>query len=439
MTEETKSTGIANDLSENTVTTDPPNSSFNHKSHKKETICVAVIFLIVISWIGIIDKKTEEYIDDNIVSAATAFVSARAINAAVSLIQSASFSVMIMSVNPGEVLDPINDMVEDFSTVMKISLASLATQKILIEIISTNFFKIILTIGGLLFIVTLYFGSNQLVSKFFKIFLTVGMLRFLLIIVLAGSTLADSAFLQEETNSEIKNLSQQKEVFKAAQQENQFSKEIQAKLNKKLEQHIKQKENILQKIQVAQKPLQEVQESLSVAEKHLQKLSEGRSILDSLNLMQSDPEYEAAKETQQQAAEQVEMWAKRLEEYNEQLKENNEMIQNIQASLSGREKGSFLGKLKKQAASIKNALSLDNRKDVSNNFMDTAIRLIALFIIKTIALPLLFLYIVIKGFQGIWQINLPEFLTTKSEEGKELLETMRKSKKSDPAKRNGQA
>jgi hypothetical protein len=115
------------------------------------------------------------------------------------------------------------------------------------------------------------------------------------------------------------------------------------------------------------------------------------------------------------------------------------MIKDIQAILSGREKGSFLGNLKKQSAGIKNALSMDNIKDVADNFMDTAIRLIALFILKTIVLPLFFLYIVIKGFERIWQVNLPEFLNTKSEEGKELLATMRESKKSETGEGNGQS
>jgi|GEM_PF-1050415 hypothetical protein len=439
MIKKTKSSRTANDLSEKSATTKPKNFSPNHKSYNKKAICVVVILLILISWASIIDKKTEDYVDKNILSAATAFGSARLINATVSVIQSASFSALVMSVNPGQILDPINDMVEDFSTVMKISLASLIIQKILIEVISTDFFKIIFTVGGLLFITTLYFGPKQLVSNFFKVFLTVAMLRFLLLIVLAGSMLADSAFLQKETDSEIDKLSQQEQEFKAAQQESQLSEKKQAELSKELEQYTKKKETILKRIQAARQSLQEAQESFSDAEKYLQKLSEGRSVLDSLNVMKSDPKYDAAKETQQQAAKQVEMWDEKLEEYNEQLAENNEMIKDIQAILSGREKGSFLGNLKKQSAGIKNALSMDNIKDVADNFMDTAIRLIALFILKTIVLPLFFLYIVIKGFERIWQVNLPEFLNTKSEEGKELLATMRESKKSETGEGNGQS
>jgi len=106
-------------------------SPFHISKYKKKSICVAIILLILISWFGIIDKKTEKYIDQTMVTALVAFGSARTINAADSLIKSADVSVMFLSASPGTILDPVDDMVEDFSTIMKISTASLVLQKII--------------------------------------------------------------------------------------------------------------------------------------------------------------------------------------------------------------------------------------------------------------------------------------------------------------------
>lgn len=409
-------------------------SLFHVRNYKKKSICVLVLLLILISWLGIIDKKTEYYIDQAMVNAVVAFGAARGINAAVSVIKSTEVSAMFVSAGIGKVLDPVDDMVEDFSTIMKISLASLASQKIIIEIVSSNFFKILLTIGGLLFIATLLFGPQGLTNIFFKIFLTAGMLRFLLIVILAGSTFADSAFLKERTEAEIQKVQQQEEEFQAARKKTKLSEEKQAELKEKLTKQLEQRKDIRHQIENADQSLQESQKKLSAAEERLKEASKGRLTLDSLNFMkEEDPQYKSAKKAQEASAEEVEKWSERLEELNERLEEKNESIKEIKAVLAGRDEGSFLGEMKRKISGIKEALSLENIKQTAQNFMETSIRLIALFVIKTIVLPLVFLYIGIKGFEKIWKINLPEFIREKKTEGKEMLAKMQGDKTGEHA------
>ena len=85
-----------------------------------------------------IDEQSTAYVDDAFERALITFALARASNAAISLLQGTELDIQPWGVGVtltvGEVLDPVNDMVERFSWVMMASLVSLGIQKFLIEI-----------------------------------------------------------------------------------------------------------------------------------------------------------------------------------------------------------------------------------------------------------------------------------------------------------------
>ncbi len=80
------------------------------------------------------DQQGHAYLDDTLVKAGAAFVVARALNAAISVLQSFTLTPFIGQVSLGEVLDPINDLVERFSWVMLAVTVAVGTQKLLLEI-----------------------------------------------------------------------------------------------------------------------------------------------------------------------------------------------------------------------------------------------------------------------------------------------------------------
>ena len=51
---------------------------------------------------------------------------------------------MVASFGLGEALDPLNDLVEQYSTLMKYAIASLLVQKLLLTITSNIVFKLLL-------------------------------------------------------------------------------------------------------------------------------------------------------------------------------------------------------------------------------------------------------------------------------------------------------
>jgi predicted ATP-dependent Lon-type protease len=98
----------------------------------KALVSVLIVVLVALSSTRVLDDYVDEYTNESIRNAALTYASARGINALVSVLQSTEVEVGVIvsgSMTIGEVLDPLNDMIERFSSVMTWVLASLAAQK----------------------------------------------------------------------------------------------------------------------------------------------------------------------------------------------------------------------------------------------------------------------------------------------------------------------
>lgn len=105
----------------------------------------------------IVDEKSTEYIDNSLTNAGTAFVLARSFNAIVSVFQESEVQLepagVGVSLALGQVLDPVNDLVERFSWIMLASLTSLGIQKFLVEITPFVSIQILLSLALMIFVV----------------------------------------------------------------------------------------------------------------------------------------------------------------------------------------------------------------------------------------------------------------------------------------------
>lgn len=108
-------------------------------------ILLCSIFLLFTS----IDLSSRELIDNSFDQALIVFGSAKALNAVISLAQGTELGGIGATIAIGEVLDPINDLVEQFSWVMLAALTSLGLQKIVMNFITSDFFNIIFVLSVL--------------------------------------------------------------------------------------------------------------------------------------------------------------------------------------------------------------------------------------------------------------------------------------------------
>jgi hypothetical protein len=98
---------------------------------------IAAVLLLALAFSGALDAPGQRYVDDGIQRALIAFAVARSLNGVISVAQGTEVALepggVGVKLAPGEILDPLNDLVEQFSWIMLASSASLGVQKILLS------------------------------------------------------------------------------------------------------------------------------------------------------------------------------------------------------------------------------------------------------------------------------------------------------------------
>ena len=102
--------------------------------------------LLVIALSFTIDENAKKLIDESFKQAVIVFGSAKALNGVISLAQGTEIDLPFVVIAIGEILDPINDLVEQFSLIMLASLISLGIQKILLNFVTNEIFNYILIV-----------------------------------------------------------------------------------------------------------------------------------------------------------------------------------------------------------------------------------------------------------------------------------------------------
>lgn len=154
--------------------------SQKNKINKFIVLLVSVV-LIIFSMFVNIDQKGESIVEDSLENAVKVFAVAKGLNAAISLAQGTEISPPGFTITIGEVLDPVNDLVEQFSWIMLASITSLGIQKILLNFVTGDVFTF-LVIGSIIVVNLWMFlrfqNDTRLRNIFFKMTIVLIFLRF---------------------------------------------------------------------------------------------------------------------------------------------------------------------------------------------------------------------------------------------------------------------
>lgn len=120
---------------------------------RKVIVVLSVAALIVCSWLAPLDAPAMEQVDAGLKRALLSFATARALNAVISVAQGTEASIQPLgfgvTLTPGQVLDPVNDLVEQFSNLMLVASVVFGVQKVLISIGSYWPISLLLTVAAL--------------------------------------------------------------------------------------------------------------------------------------------------------------------------------------------------------------------------------------------------------------------------------------------------
>ena len=361
-----------------------------------------ILLLMLTSWVGVLDKVSGDYLDGALAKSVLAFGTARAINGAISVAQSTTVSVGFgagVEFSPGEILDPINDLVEDYSSAMKLAIASLVIQKILLTVVSEAVFKVLLTLSGLALITSLLMKVVTPMNFLFRVFVSLVFLRFILVAVVLLNGLVNHAFIDGRRDEAMERLSV---------------------LPGDLEQQIGSETNSIKREESAGEELAELERELGIARSGLQEsrsqieaTKSGRSLADKLNPFRDDPADDAAAAAIKAGETKVnDLLVKRCDAMR-LAGDKNADVACEEVPLMARTRTwaasagqAISGAVKAAAASI-DFSKLRQKVESAVTDMVTAM---ALFILQTMILPLLFLLALSRATKSIWGMNLKEMV-----------------------------
>jgi hypothetical protein len=122
--------------------------------HKALPLVLPLMLALVVAlvWLRPLDPVATDYTEAGLKRAFATFAVARALNAGISVLKSGEVNVQVgagASLQVGAVLDPLDDLVEQFSAIMLAATLSFATQRLLIEVSGATAVSIVLTVAFL--------------------------------------------------------------------------------------------------------------------------------------------------------------------------------------------------------------------------------------------------------------------------------------------------
>ncbi|WP_417326157.1 hypothetical protein [Halarcobacter sp.] len=179
--------------------------SFILKNWNKLLLSIFTISAVFIAITFAIDTTAKNLVDDSFSQAIIVFGSAKALNAVISLAQGTELSLPFFVVAIGEVLDPVNDLVEQFSLVMLASMTSLGIQKIFLNFVTNEIYNYLLLVLVVVLNIWLYKrfrNDNKLRDIFFKAVFVLLFLRFAIPMISYVNDISYNYFVKEEYNIE---------------------------------------------------------------------------------------------------------------------------------------------------------------------------------------------------------------------------------------------
>jgi hypothetical protein len=360
--------------------------------------CLAVA--AAIAWSGLLENYSEDYVNRAFAGAGLIYATARGINGLVSVLQGTELDVVFVTVAIGEALDPINDLIERFSDFILVALGSLALQKILLGLVSHTLFNILLTALAASVAYTLLRRDPTLYRPLFQAFLVTAFLRFSLGLVVLANNWVDSTFLQEQDQ-------QRHAAMESFQGELREASAL-AGANGSLETQIEESRQQLNRLESRRmrntQSLDEVRRELALAETRLSTLISadglGCTAITVSRHTCSEPVLQAAK-----LRDQLAQTADALELEAEKIAAAAAEQEDARACLQKRSRGESCGLLDSVRRTVSPQQLRDKINELENGmnaFAENTIDLLVSLLLKSIAIPLGFFYLLLKLLRMNW-------------------------------------
>ena len=293
---------------------------------------------------------------------------------------------------------------------MKYSIGSLIIQKILLDIVSDTFFKILITISGITVFITACLPRTKYFNGAMKAFVFMLFLRYIIVLAITMNAIVDHAFIREKLEKNIQVLKGYSTDVDSISNMPGMALEIEKALNQELEdlqqdrgRESSKLENISDRIITIEKELVDIQSRMSA-------LKDEIGFIKGMNLFNGNERVRALDaELASKESEHEELLSEKdtIESTLDDIKKD---IVSVEDRLSGKDKG-VVDSLKSKFSNITTGMKAFKSKiyqliDRMGEAVPTILNMMALFFFRVMILPLGFLYLFMKGFKLIWRVDL---------------------------------
>ncbi|QJC56170.1 hypothetical protein HC248_01456 [Polaromonas vacuolata] len=165
---------------------------------RKITVMLLIAAAIACAWLAPMDGPAKSQVDAGLKRALVSFATARALNAVISVAQGTEASIQPLGVGvtltPGQVLEPVNNLVEQFSNLMLVASVIFGIQKVLISIGSYWPLSALVTLAALTW-AWCYLCQSHPPALLSRLLLILLMLRFAVPVVTIGTDMLWQKYL----------------------------------------------------------------------------------------------------------------------------------------------------------------------------------------------------------------------------------------------------
>ena len=167
-------------------------------------LALVIAAFVALSWLTPLDSVAHQYVDAGLKRALVSFATARALNAAISVAQGTEVAVQPAGIgvilSPGQALDPINDLVEQFSDLMLTASVAFGAEKVLIGIGAHWGVSLMLTIAAASWFA--FVGRRDSAPHWLsRLLILLLMIRFAIPVVTIGSDFLFRQFMETDYQS----------------------------------------------------------------------------------------------------------------------------------------------------------------------------------------------------------------------------------------------
>lgn len=171
-----------------------------------------IVVITAVAWWPSLDAQGNATVDAAFKRALVTWAIARSLNGVLSVAQGTEVAIQPAGIGvnftPGEILDPINDLVERFSWIMMLAASSLGVQQVLLAMSAWQGLLVALSIAALIAIGAQFYTKNpQLARMSGRLFLFLVLLRFLMPGIAMANQWVYDTFLDSDYQAATKELS----------------------------------------------------------------------------------------------------------------------------------------------------------------------------------------------------------------------------------------